>query len=118
MLFRPIKAKIDDVPQNSKCKLYRDKDEIVNYIINKCSKLAQKKFKTRHDWVGKVIDQELCKRLKFDPTTKRYMHKTESVLENETHKTCWDLEIQTDHLIHKQIPQFQPEVQTPCELTM
>ena len=25
-----------------------------------------KKFKNRYDWMGKVIDQNLCKRLKFD----------------------------------------------------
>ena len=27
------------------------------------------------------------------------MHKPESILENETHKTPWDFVIQTDHLI-------------------
>ena len=27
------------------------------------------------------------------------MHNPESILENETHKTLWDLQIQTDHLI-------------------
>ena len=38
--------------QNSKFKLCEDKDETINYIINECSKLAQKEYKTRHDWVG------------------------------------------------------------------
>ena len=50
------------------------------------------KFKTRHDWVGKVIHWELCKRLKGDQTTKCYKHKSESVQENETHKILWDFE--------------------------
>ena len=27
------------------------------------------------------------------------MHNPESVLENETHKLLWDIDIQTDHLI-------------------
>ena len=45
---------------------YMKKDEMVNHIINECSKLAQKEYKTRHDWVGKVIYWELCKSLKFD----------------------------------------------------
>ena len=36
--------------------------------------------------------------LKFDHTTKQYMQKPESVLENETHKILWDFDIQTDHL--------------------
>ena len=30
---------------------------------------------------------------------KWYMHKPESVEENEMHKVLWDFEIQTDHLI-------------------
>ena len=29
-----IKAKIDNTQQNSKCKLYGDKDETINHIIN------------------------------------------------------------------------------------
>ena len=27
------------------------------------------------------------------------MHKSESILENESHKIIWDFEIQTDHII-------------------
>ena len=41
--------------QNSKCKLCGDGDETINLIISECSKLAQKEYKTRHDWVGNVI---------------------------------------------------------------
>ena len=33
-----------------------------------------------------------------------YMHKPESIRENETHKILWDLEIQTDHLIPARRP--------------
>ena len=36
-------------------------DETVNQI-SKYSKLAQKEYKCRHDWVGKVIHCKLCKR--------------------------------------------------------
>ena len=42
---------------------------------------------------------ELCKIFKFDLTNRRYMHKPESVLKNETHKLLLDFEIQTDHQI-------------------
>ena len=35
-------------------------------MINECSKFAQKEYKTRHDWVGKVIHWELYKKLEFD----------------------------------------------------
>ena len=37
---------------------------------------------------------QLCKKLKFNHTIKQYMHKPESVLENETHKILWDFKIQ------------------------
>ena len=47
-----------------------DIDETINHIINECSKLVQKKYKTRYDWVGKVNHWELCKKISFDYTTK------------------------------------------------
>ena len=73
-------------------------------IISECSKLVQKEYKTRHDWVRKMIHWELCKKFKFDHTTKWYGHKSESAQENETHEILWDFKIQTDHLIPARIP--------------
>ena len=32
--------------------------------------MAQKEYKNKHDWVGKVIAWELCKKLKFEQTNK------------------------------------------------
>ena len=43
--------------------------------------------------VSKVIYWELVQKVKFDHTNKKYMHKTESVFENETHKILWDFDI-------------------------
>ena len=46
-----------------------------------------------------------CKRLKFDHTTKWYMHKHESILKNEMHKILWDyFETQIDYLIPARRP--------------
>ena len=67
--------------------------------MHECSKLAQKEYKNEHDWVGKVIHWELCKKWKFEHSNKCYMHNPESVLENEMYKLIWDFEIQTDHQI-------------------
>ena len=53
-----IKARIDKTQQNSKCRLCGDRDETINHIISEYSKLAQKEYKARHDWVGKVIHWE------------------------------------------------------------
>ncbi len=46
---------------------------------NNNSKLAQKEYKTRHDWVSKVINWEMCKKFKFDHTNKWYIHNPSSV---------------------------------------
>ena len=72
---------------------------MINHIINEYSKLAQKEYKTKKDWVSKVIQWELRKVFKFDHTNKWYIHNPESILENETHEILCDFEIQTDHLI-------------------
>ena len=94
-----IKARIDKMQQNSKCRLCSDWNETINHIISECSKLAQKEYTTRHNWVGKVINWEMRKKFKFVHTNKWYMHNHTSVLENDTHKLLWDFDIQTDHLI-------------------
>ena len=60
-----VKAKIDKIQQNSKCRSCGDRDKMINHIISECCKLVQKEYQTIHDWVGKVIHQELCKKFKF-----------------------------------------------------
>ena len=98
-----IKARIDKIQQNSKCRLCGDREEIINHMINKCSKLPQKEYKTRHDWVGKLIHWEMCKKFRFDHTNKWYMHNAAPVLKI-THKILWNLDIHTDHLISTRRP--------------
>ena len=85
--------------QNSKYRLGEDRDKIVNHIISECSKLAQKEYKTRQDWVGKVIHLELYKRFRYNHANKCCMHKPDFLLENEMHKILWKFEILTDHLV-------------------
>ena len=110
-----IKARIDKTQQNSKCSLCGDRDETINYIISECRKLAQKEYKTRHDWVGKVIHWEMCKKLKFDHTNKWYMHNPAPVKENNTHKFLWDFDVHTDHLISVRRPTKKENLQN-CRL--
>ena len=71
---------------------------------SECSKSAQKEYKTRHDWVNKVIHWEMCKKFKFHHKNKWYMHNPAPVLENNAHKLLWDFDIQTDHLISARRP--------------
>ena len=65
-----VKTKSDKTQQNSKCRLCGDRDETINHMVSEYSKLAQKEYKSRHDWVGKVIHLELCKKFKFAQTNK------------------------------------------------
>ena len=76
-----IKARIDKTQQNSKCSLHGARDETINHIISECRTLAQKEYKTRHNWVGKVIHWEMCKKFKFDHTNKCYMNNPALILE-------------------------------------
>ena len=75
-----------------------------SFMISECCKLAKREYRTRHDWVWKIIHWEWCKKFEFDHTNKWYMHNPESILENETNKIPWDFEIQTDHLFSARRP--------------
>ena len=57
--------------------------------MSKCKERIQKEYKTRNDWAGKMVHWELCKGFKFDQTNKWYIHKLESVLENEMHEVLF-----------------------------
>ena len=50
--------------KKSRCRLCGDTEKTINHIISECSKLVQREYKTRHDWVVKVIHWELCKKKK------------------------------------------------------
>ena len=50
-----IKCKIDNMHQNYEYRSCGGRDRTVNYMISKCSRLAQKEYMTRHNWVGKMI---------------------------------------------------------------
>ena len=63
---------------------------MINYISDGCKQARKKSW---DNWVGKVIRSEVCKRRTFDKAARGYMHKLESVLENETCKISWDFVI-------------------------
>ena len=75
--------------------------------MSECSKLAQKEYMTRHDWVGKVIHWELCKKLKFIYTNKWYMQQPRICREEWDAQTPLGVEIQTDHLISARRPNLE-----------
>ena len=71
----------------------------MKWLASKGSQLVQKEYKTRPNWIGNVIHWELYRRIKFDHNNKWCIHKSESILENETHRIIWDFEIQTQYQI-------------------
>ena len=97
-----IKAKIDKVAEDSKCRLCKEKDEtIIDLLIRLCSKLAQTEYKERHNKVASMLHWNLCKKYHLPASKKWWEHNVEKVLQNKEVKILWDFKIQTDkHLAH------------------
>ena len=94
-----VKAKIDKSQSDSKCRCCKQTDETVTHIVSQCSALAQKKYKRRHDGLGKRIHWEICRKYGMKVAEKWYEHQPKAVEENEKYKILWDFMVQTDHVI-------------------
>ena len=95
-----IKARIDRTQEESKCRMCGRADETINHLLSECSKMAQKEYKRRHDWMGKRIHWDVYKkRLKIQVKEKWYEHEPTPVTENEEYKILWDFNVQMDHVI-------------------
>ena len=55
-----IKAKIDKVTGDSKCRLCKEKDETINHLITSCSKITQTDYKERHNITASMLHWNLC----------------------------------------------------------
>ena len=51
-----------------------------------CPMLAQREYKRKHDWVGRKIHWEVCRKMVFDVNEKWYKHEPEKVVENDSWK--------------------------------
>ena len=91
-------------------------DETVNHLLSECSKMAQKEFKRRHDWVGKKIHWEACLKYGFDVKSKWYEHEPETTMDNDVSTILWDFNIQTDHVIQARRPDLiiKDKVKNEC----
>ena len=92
-------TKIDKTQAESKCRLCGKVDETVRHIVCKCPMLAQREYKRMHDWVGRKIHWEVCRKIGSDVNEKWYKHGPDKVAENDSWKILWDFTIQTDHVI-------------------
>ena len=99
-----MKYHIDRTSESPLCRLCGKRGESVQHLVSGCEKLAQKKYKRRHDNVAKKVHWDLCKKKKLDCKEKRYEHVLEGVVENEEVKLLWDANIQCDNVIEPRRP--------------
>lgn len=101
---RKIMHAIDHRNVDPKCRLCGQKDETVEHLVSACSKLAQTEYKARHDKVASIVHWHLCKKFGIQTEKAWYMHKAETVCENDQCKILWDFSIQTDRVIQARRP--------------
>ena len=61
-----VKAKIDKDQGDSLCRVCRNVDKIIDHIVSGYIKLAQKKYKRRHDNLGKIVHWKLTRKCNFE----------------------------------------------------
>ena len=76
-----------------------ERDETVNHLVSECSKLAQREYKRRHDWVSRRVHWEVCRMYGIELRENWYEHDAAPVAENDRCKIIWDFDMQTDHVI-------------------
>ena len=96
-----MKANINKVAEDSKCRLCKEKDETINHLISLCSKIAQTDYKEHHNKVASLLHWNLCKKYHLPESEKWWEHNVEKVLQNEEVKILWNFKLRTDqHLAH------------------
>ena len=55
-------------------------DETVRHIVCECPMLTQREYQKRHDWVGRKIHWEVCRKTGFDVNEKWYKHEPEKMI--------------------------------------
>jgi hypothetical protein len=66
--------------------------------------MVQKEYKTRHDWVGKRMHWDICKKYNIHAKEKWYEHEPEPVIEYAECKILLVFNIQTDCIIEARRP--------------
>jgi len=86
------------------CRMCKNREETVTHIISECSKLAQLEYKKRHDKVAGAVHWSLCETYHIKHSEQWYQHTAEPVIETDSVKILWDMNIQTDHVIEHRRP--------------
>ena len=86
------------------CRLCGKRGETIQHVLCECEKLAQRKYKRRHDNVAKKVYWYLCRNSGIDHSEKWYEHIPKGAVENEEVKILWDINIQCDNIIQARRP--------------
>ena len=98
------KAKILHVTQDSKCRLCKEQDETVTHILSAFKKIAQMEYLSRHNNGASIVHRSICQSFQLPVHSKRWLHKPDTVCQNEDAKILWDMDIQTDRVIPARRP--------------
>ena len=97
------KVKILHNTNDPKCRMCKEKDETVAYIVSACSVIAGSLYKTRHNNVA-AIHYSICQHYEIKTTDNIWLHKINPVAENNKVKVLWDFEIRTNRQIQARRP--------------
>ena len=65
----------------SKCRLYKQREETIDHLTSGCPVLAKNEYLMRHDKVCTHFHYSICKALGFETTDKWYTHMLKPVCE-------------------------------------
>ena len=83
-----VKAKIGKSQKDTLCRLCKKADESIDHVVNSCSKLAQKKYKIRHDNLGKIVHWKLARKCNFEAGDEWCEHEPEVFYRIKSIKSC------------------------------
>ncbi|XP_044760262.1 uncharacterized protein LOC123317718 [Coccinella septempunctata] len=83
--------------ENTKCRLCNNVEETVQHLSSGCSTIANTKYLSRHNNMGKVVHQFMCLRERLlQEFVPHHIYEPTTVRENQDIKIYWDLTVQTD----------------------
>ncbi|XP_044762004.1 uncharacterized protein LOC123319205 [Coccinella septempunctata] len=86
--------------ETTKCRLCNSAEETVQHLTSGCTTIANTKYLTRHDNMGKVVHQLICLQKELIPHfTPHHVYAPQTLKENEQFKIYWDLTIITDRRV-------------------
>ena len=81
-----IKYNIDKTAESPLCRMCGTRNDTRYHIVIECGKLAQKKYKQRHDSVGRYVHWQFCEKLGCNRAWLWYEHEPESVMKTKISK--------------------------------